>query len=111
MHSDESLTYTRISGFGGEPKIGATVVGDGKVTNLNEQSIQELKSIKSTMIDKKIKVDDLQFLVDEKGHVKISDPAAVHTNTTPSTKNLKMIDLLIQQAQKNVDSRGRENTR
>lgn len=50
----------------------------------------------------KIKIDDLQFLIGKDGSVVISDPLVIHTNTKPSTKNIGMINLLIEEARKNI---------
>lgn len=65
---------------------------------LNENSIKDLENIKKTMVDKKIKIDDLQFLIKEDGHIVIADPLKVHLKTKPSNNNLKMINLLIEVA-------------
>ncbi|MCZ2343949.1 MAG: hypothetical protein LC104_19445 [Bacteroidales bacterium] len=73
-----------------------TIVGASSI--LNQQSVLDLESIKRTMIDKKIKIDDLQFLIAADGHVVVADPLKVFTGQAPSKVNLKMIDLLIQAA-------------
>jgi hypothetical protein len=78
-------------------------VGQSKL--LNEKSIADLQRIRSLLEQKKIKVDDLQFLIGKDGSVVIADPLGVFPNTKPSPNNLRMIDLLIQSAQKNIDSR------
>jgi hypothetical protein len=68
---------------------------------LNEKSISDLNYIKRTMLSLKVKVDDLQFLIGEDGTVVIADPLDVF-NEKPSTKNLRMIDLLIDEAKNNI---------
>jgi hypothetical protein len=71
-------------------------VGDSPY--LNEQSVADLQKIRQTLVDKNIKIDDLQFLIGKDGHVVVSDPLEVYEGTKPSQNNLKMIDLLIQKA-------------
>jgi GGDEF domain-containing protein len=46
--------------------------------HLNAQSIDDLKEIRDSLLAKDIAVGDLQFLVDEKGHVVINDPTRVY---------------------------------
>jgi len=75
------------------------ITGDSPL--LNEQSIADLQSIRKTMKEKNIKIDDLQFLIDKDGRIVVADPLKVYSNTPPSANNLRMIDLLIQQAEKN----------
>ena len=72
------------------------IVGNSPL--LNQNSVDDLTKIKNTMIEKNIKVDDLQFLIREDGHIVISDPLNVISNSSPSKNNLRMIDLLIEQA-------------
>ncbi len=52
----------------------------------------------------KIKIDDLQFLIDKDGSMVIADPLHIHPDK-PSNKNIRMIDLLIEKARAN----GRKN--
>ena len=68
---------------------------------LNKNSVSDLELIKKKMIDKKIKIDDLQFLIKEDGHIVISDPLQVIVGENPSKNNLRMIDILIEEAKKN----------
>ncbi|WGG52841.1 hemagglutinin repeat-containing protein [Rugamonas sp. DEMB1] len=75
------------------------VIGDSSL--LNSQSVTDLQNIKQTMIDKNIKIDDLQFLIGYDGRVVVADPLKVFSNIKPSPNNLRTIDLLIQQAKKN----------
>lgn len=72
----------------------------GQSPFLNERSAADLKAIQDMMIAKKVKVDDLQFLIAKDGRVVIADPAQVHLNTAPSKANKQTIELLIQQAKK-----------
>ena len=77
-------------------------VAGADISLLNERSIQDLKRIQRMMADKKIKIDDLQFLIGKDGSIVIADPLEVHTNTSPSRNNARMIRLLIEQAERNI---------
>ena len=59
-----------------------------------------MQKIRKTLIEKQVKVDDLQFLVSKEGRVVIADPLG-SDNKGFSKKNLKMIDQLIELAKKN----------
>lgn len=72
----------------------------GKSSLLNARSAADLRAIRKTMVEKNVKIDDLQFLIGSDGKIVIADPLAVHCGT-PSKNNLRMIDLLIQAAEKN----------
>jgi hypothetical protein len=76
--------------------------GESKL--LNEKSISDLQRIRSLMEQKKIKIDDLQFLIGKDGGVVVADPIDVFSGQKPSPNNLKMIDLLIESAQRNLRS-------
>src|SRR5690606_11144026 len=43
-------------------------------THLNEKSIQDLKVIREKMVNEKIHIEDLQFLVSKDGSIVITDP-------------------------------------
>jgi len=74
---------------------------DGADTSLlNQNSINDLTEIRNKMVNDNIKIDDLQFLIKQDGHIVISDPLQIYTNTKPSNNNLRMIDLLIEAAKK-----------
>ncbi|KQZ29308.1 hypothetical protein [Duganella sp. Root1480D1] len=75
------------------------IVGESPL--LNEQSIADLQGIRNTMVNNKVQINDLQFLISNEGRVVVADPLAVNLNTLPSKNNLRMIDLLIQSAKKN----------
>ncbi|TFH80884.1 MULTISPECIES: hypothetical protein [Pseudomonas] len=75
------------------------IVGDSPL--LNQQSISDLKGIRDKLVNNNIQINDLQFLISNEGRVVVADPLAVNFNATPSKNNLRMIDLLIQAAQKN----------
>ncbi|MBB5020656.1 hypothetical protein HNQ59_003981 [Chitinivorax tropicus] len=75
------------------------IVGESSL--LNAQSVTDLLDIRNTMVNDKIQINDLQFLISERGRVVIADPLAVNVNTSPSKNNLRMIDLLIQSARRN----------
>lgn len=76
------------------------IVGDSPL--LNQQSIDDLTVIRNTMVNKKIKINDLQFLIGKDGHVVIADPLDVLVGEAPSKSNLRMIDLLIESAKNNL---------
>ena len=65
---------------------------------LNQRSVADLRAIRQTMIDKQVRVDDLQFLIRRDGRVVIADPLNVAVGQGPSANNLKMIKLLIKAA-------------
>ncbi|SEO95786.1 DUF637 domain-containing protein [Pseudomonas sp. ok266] len=75
------------------------IVGDSPL--LNQQSISDLKGIRDKLVNNNIQINDLQFLIRNDGRVVVADPLAVNFNAAPSKNNLRMIDLLIQAAQKN----------
>jgi filamentous hemagglutinin len=69
---------------------------------LNERSISDLRAIRQRLKEKKIKVDDLQFLIAEDGRMVIADPVDAFRNTKPSDANVETIRLLIKVAKRNV---------
>ncbi|VTR19270.1 Uncharacterised protein [Actinobacillus pleuropneumoniae] len=75
----------------------------GESTLLNQQSIDDLTAIKGMMVEKKIKINDLQFLLGKDGKIVVADPLDVVVGDKPSANNLRMIDLLIEAAKKNID--------
>jgi hypothetical protein len=77
----------------------------GKSDSLNEKNISDLKQIRSLMESKKIKIDDLQFLIDRDGSVVIADPLGYYLNTFSSKTNKDTIDLLIKSAEENLENR------
>jgi hypothetical protein len=77
----------------------------GKSELLNGKSISELKKVRSLMESKKIKIDDLQFLINRDGSVVIADPLGYHLNTSPSKTNKDTIDLSIKSAEENLENR------
>ena len=80
---------------------------DGKVQTvgssplLNQQSVADLQAIRDTMVNNNIRINDLQFLISSEGRVVVADPLDVNLASSPSRNNLRMIDLLMQAAQKN----------
>ena len=76
------------------------IVGDSEL--LNERSLADLQRIKSTMVDDKIKVNDLQFLIGSDGRVVVADPLDVIIGEAPSKNNVRMLDLLMEVARKNI---------
>lgn len=53
------------------------------------------------MKDSKTCIYDLQFLIKEDGHVVIADPLDVILGEKPGKNNIKMLDILIEEARKN----------
>ncbi len=74
------------------------IVGDSAF--LNQKSIRDLNLIKNNLINRKIKIDDLQFLIAKDGSIVIADPLAIFVGQAPSKWNLQMIDKLIEVASK-----------
>ena len=89
----------------GSKEIVKIVKGKAKIVGsspyLNQNSIRYLQQIKRILIDKKIQINDLQFLIGKDGRVVIADPLDVYLNTAPNTKNKGMIDKLIEVARNN----------
>jgi filamentous hemagglutinin len=75
------------------------IVGESPL--LNQRSVEDLTAIRKTLVEKQIKVNDLQFLIGKDGRVVLSDPLDVVIGAKPSKNNLKMIDLLIKSAKGN----------
>jgi hypothetical protein len=75
------------------------IVGESKL--FNQQSIPDLSKIRETMMNNKIQINDLQFLISDKGRVVVANPQKVNFNTAPSKNNIRVIDLLIKAAHKN----------
>ncbi|MNI59078.1 hypothetical protein D3C73_1142220 [compost metagenome] len=74
------------------------IVGESPL--LNQQSINDLNAIKQMMIEKKVKINDLQFLIGKDGKIVVADPLDVVVGEKPSANNIRMIDLLIEAAKK-----------
>ncbi|MCP1616175.1 filamentous hemagglutinin [Pseudomonas sp. SLBN-26] len=75
------------------------IVGESEL--LNQRSVEDLQEIRRIMVENNVRVKDLQFLIGKDGRVVVSDPLDVDVDKgPPSRNNLRMIDLLIQQAQK-----------
>ncbi|MGZ7442759.1 hypothetical protein [Paenibacillus sp. TH7-28] len=77
------------------------IVGESPL--LNQQSINDLNTIKRMMIEKKVRINDLQFLIGKDGSIVVADPLDVIVGEKPSANNVRMIDLLIEAAKKNID--------
>ncbi len=82
--------------------VGDKIRRTGESLLLNQQSIADLKSIRSIMETRPIWINDLQFLIASDGHVVIADPLAIVVGKAPSKNNLRMIDLLIKAAQESI---------
>ena len=76
------------------------ILPDADTSLLNDRSISDLKFIRRTLIEKNVKIDDLQFLIGSDGRVVIADPLDVFEDTSPSPTNLRTIDKLIEAASK-----------
>ncbi|MEW8693492.1 MAG: hypothetical protein AB2535_20855 [Candidatus Thiodiazotropha endolucinida] len=74
----------------------------GQSSLLNQRSIDDLTSIRNTLVEQQVKVNDLQFLIGNNGRVVIADPLDAVVGSSPSKNNLRMIDLLIKSAQGNL---------
>jgi hypothetical protein len=70
----------------------------GKSDYLNARSIDDLRAIQRTLVEKRVRIDDLQFLIGSDGKVVIADPLRVMVGPGPSKNNLNMIRQLIQAA-------------
>jgi hypothetical protein len=75
--------------------IGGIVTLVGTPHHLNQRSVTELKTIKQTIIDKNIRIHDIQFLINYDGRIVITYPADVIIGKVPSHNNIIMIDRLI----------------
>lgn len=89
-----------IAAFNGDRKK-VVLQLDADTSLLNQNSIDDLTNIKQTMKDSKTCIYDLQFLIKEDGHVVIADPLDVVSGQKPSKNNIKMIDILIEEARNN----------
>ena len=68
---------------------------------LNQNSIDDLTNIMQTMKDGKVSINDLQFLIAEDGHMVVADPLNIIPGQKPSNNNIKMLNILIEEAKKN----------
>jgi hypothetical protein len=73
---------------------------------LNQKSVEDLHKIGRMLDEKRLKVDDLQFLIGEDGSVVINDPINLISGEGPSNANKRMIQLLIKAARENVKKAG-----
>ena len=67
---------------------------------LGAASVASLQAIRRQLVDGRIFVNDLQFLVRSNGEFVIADPLEVKARQKPSQTNLRIIDSLIEQARK-----------
>lgn len=63
--------------------------------DLNENSVASLRRIRDTMLEKKIAVEDLQFLVKEDGSFVVADPREIHPGFAPSWEQVAELDRFI----------------
>ncbi|WP_162261422.1 MULTISPECIES: hypothetical protein, partial [unclassified Acidovorax] len=66
----------------------------GELDYLNKKSISDLTFIKKKIVDARLHIEDLQFLVRRDGGLVISDPLGVKVGPG-YRKNLQMIEFLI----------------
>ncbi|MDZ7863183.1 hypothetical protein [Acidovorax sp.] len=64
---------------------------------LNKKSISDLNFIRKKIVDARLHIEDLQFLVGRDGSLVISDPLGVKAGPGYK-KNVQMIDVLIKLA-------------
>jgi hypothetical protein len=90
----------------GSKEVVRTINGQVKIVGqsgyLNEKSIADLAEIRRIMVERQVKIDDLQFLIGNDGGVVIADPLKITVGEPPSATNLRTIDQLIKAAQSNV---------
>ena len=92
----------------GSQKIVSFMEIRGSSSLLNDRSVTDLEKIREVMIGKKIRIDNLQFLIGKNGEVVVADPIGVHVGRQfhpgggPSKINLLYIDLLIQASKRNA---------
>ena len=72
---------------------------------LNERSISDLNEIKRLMVEKKVWINDLQFLIGKDGRVVVADPLDVKFGPGPSRPNKDVINRLIRKARENGPSK------
>lgn len=70
----------------------------GKSDYLNARSIEDLRAIQRTLTEKKVSINDLQFLIGSDGRIVIADPLQVVEGIGPSKNNINMIRQMIQAA-------------
>ena len=85
--------------------IDKKVVQVGESPYLNERSASDLREIRRLMVENKVRIHDLQFLIGKDGRVVVSDPAKVIFGSGPSPINRDTIDLLIELASKKGPSK------
>ena len=96
-YAQGSKDIVRTVRIGGDRRV----VQVGSADLLNEQSISDLQRIRRQLVNDRIRIDDLQFLVDSGGSIVLADPLDVHEGIRPSRANLQTIDLLIEAARAN----------
>jgi hypothetical protein len=68
-------------------------------SRLNRNSLASLRRIKATMLEKKIDIKDLQFLMKEDGSFVVADPQEIYFGYEPSRKRIALIDWFIDAAE------------
>lgn len=79
---------------------------------LNQNSITSLEHIKTKLMANNVEVEDLEFLIANDGSFVIADPLGITTNAavTANSKNIVLIDALIEQAKLAVNGGGNLTT-
>lgn len=74
----------------------------GNSANLNATSIEDLNEIMVKFQRKKVRIDDIQFLIGSDGSVVVADPLSLEMGTHPPTTNMiRMIHRLVETAAEN----------
>lgn len=110
----EGLVYQRYE-FGSKDMM-QLVKGEAKIKPdfdrsklrfLNETTLDDLGKIRKTLVEKKISIDDLQFMIAEDGHVFVADPLEVIVGKKPSKNNENIIDGLVDIINNNIKRKGK----
>ncbi len=87
---------------------GTTVLGDHSrqvydVKLLTQRSVESLTAIKNWMIERKVRIPDIQFLIGRDGTFHLADFEDVIADSPPRANDLKAIDTYLALAQARVD--------
>ncbi|WP_225766616.1 DUF4781 domain-containing protein [Inquilinus sp. Marseille-Q2685] len=75
-------------------------------SRLNRNSLSSLQRIKATMLERKIDIKDLQFLMKEDGSFVVADPQEIYFGYEPSWKRIAVIDRFIDAAEAKLGRHG-----
>jgi hypothetical protein len=96
-YAQGSKDIVRTVRIGGERRV----VQVGGADLLNQRSIDDLQRIRTQLVNDRIRIDDLQFLIGFDGSIVLADPLDVREGIKPSRVNLRTINLLIAAARGN----------